>query len=70
MATPLDNYPTVRQWIYNIYWVVGVVLGSLQVWFTAKGASPTWLSAGMQVYAYAGTAIGFLAAANITKSGG
>lgn len=70
MATPLDNYPVVRQWIYNAYWITGVLLGGTQVWFTAEGTNPTWLAAGMQVYAYVGTAIGFLAAANITKSGG
>lgn len=69
MATPLDNYPTARLWVYNLFWIAGLLLGATQVWFSAKGASPAWLQAGMQVYAYIGTAIGFMAAVNTPKVG-
>lgn len=60
----------VRKIIYAVYALIGVVLGSVQVWTAAvDSAMPTWLKGALAVYAYVGGAIGLTAAANARDKG-
>lgn len=58
-----------RRIIYGVYATLGLVLGSIQVWFGAvDSATPTWMKGAMAVFAYIGGAIGVTAAANASDS--
>ena len=54
-----------RRIVYVVYAAVGLVLGSIQVWFGAvDSATPTWMKGVLAVFAYVGGAIGVTAASN------
>lgn len=66
--TPLDNYPTVRAWIYNTFWVVGLGLAALQIWYPSVGETiPAWVHGSLQVYSFLGIGVGYTAFANMQK---
>lgn len=57
---------TTRAHLYTAYAVLGVIIGGTQVGFSAAGAEqPTWLTVALAVFAFAGTAFGFTASANV-----
>lgn len=58
-----------RKAVYALYVVIGVLIGALQVGYTAvPGADqPTWLTVALAVYAYVGVAVGATAASNTTS---
>lgn len=59
-----------RRTVYAAYAVVGVLIGALQVGYTAASADqPTALTVALAVYAYVGIAIGATAASNTTATG-
>lgn len=70
---PLTMIPdAIRKGIYVGYFVVGVLIGAVQVAYTAVNAiQPDWLTISLQVYAYVGIALGLTAASNVqsTESG-
>lgn len=63
---PLTALPTkVRKWIYVYYSTLGIAFGAVQVGYaTADAAQPSWLLVAFGVFAYLGTALGLVAAAN------
>lgn len=55
----------IRSRVYVAYAVVGFVIGAAQVGFAAAEAGqPVALTVALAVYAFAGTALGFVAQAN------
>lgn len=69
MSNLLENVlpAPVRQAVYVVYAVAGIVLGALSVAFgVLSGAGPEWLEVANAVYLYVGGAVGLVAAANIT----
>lgn len=57
--------PTVRVYIYVIFGVIGVALGTWQTWLVSTDQLAPWFFAGIvAVYAYLGTFIAILAAPN------
>lgn len=64
MLNPLSENPALRKRIYAAFWVVGLVLGALQVAFASTGNEADWLVGALATYAFLGTAVGFQAQAN------
>lgn len=57
--------PAVRSKLYAVYAVVGLVLGSTQVGYSAANSGqPVWLTVALAVFAFIGTGLGFVAQAN------
>jgi hypothetical protein len=68
-VNPLQEYPAVRQWAYRIVWVVGLVLGAIQVYMvTVEADQPTWLTGALGVLAYVSVATNFTADRNVAKT--
>ena len=66
---PLQEYPAVRQWAYRIVWVVGLVLGAIQVYIvTVDRSQPEWLTGALAVLAYVSVATNFTADRNVAKT--
>lgn len=64
---PLERSPSARQRVYDVFWVAGLLLGSLWVGFQTVGDTvPGWVSVAMAVYLYVGAAVGFTARQNVT----
>jgi hypothetical protein len=67
--TPLQEYPTVRQWAYRVVWGVGLVLGAIQVFVvTTGGEQPGWLNGALAVLAYVSVATSFTADRNVAPT--
>jgi hypothetical protein len=72
-ANPLVNIfgPALRARLYAVYAVAGLVIGSVQVGYSAVADRGVEVPAGIQValavYAYLGIALGFTAASNVTE---
>lgn len=65
--TPLEEYPQVRQWAYRAFWVIGLALGAVQIWYaTAGGEQPDWLLPALAVLAYVSVATNYTADRNVT----
>jgi hypothetical protein len=61
----LKNYPEARKIAYIVSFVLGGVLGAIQVGFAASGGGqPIWLNIALAVYAWVGTYVGIQAATN------
>ncbi|WP_281860350.1 hypothetical protein [Salana multivorans] len=61
----IDILPAgVRQPIYMVYAVLGVVLGSIDI-----ATDAAWVATALAIYAYVGAAVGLVAAANTTPAG-
>lgn len=59
--------PEARKVVYAVYAAAVFILGAVQVGFTAGGQDqPAWLTVALAVAAFVGTAIGAVAASNIT----
>jgi hypothetical protein len=70
MQTPLTGIftPSVRQKIYFIYALIGVVFGAIQVIYSSlQTGQPPWLVAALAVFAFIGGPLGFTAASNVPK---
>jgi uncharacterized integral membrane protein len=68
MPTPLDDYPNVRLAVYRAFWVIGLLIGSIQVaCATLPQGTPSWMHAVTAVYAFLGAAVGYTASANTVK---
>ena len=60
-----------RKITYTAYALVGLVLGAVQVGFSAAEAGqPVWLTVALAVFAFIGTALGFTAAGNVNEDSG
>lgn len=60
--------PNARRAIYVAYATLGIVFGAVQVGYaTANADQPTWLLVAFGVFGYVGTALGLVAAANVTE---
>lgn len=67
--TPLQEYPAVRQWAYRVLWIVGLVLGAIQVYIlTVGGDSPPWLLGAVAVLGYLSIATNYTADRNVAKT--
>lgn len=54
-----------RKPLYRIFAVLGIALGATQVGFAAASAGqPVWLTVSLAVYAFVGSALGFVAQRN------
>ena len=61
--------PTVRVYIYVIFGVIGIALGTWQTWLVSTDQLAPWFFGGVvAVYAYLGTFIAILAAPNTNKA--
>jgi protein-S-isoprenylcysteine O-methyltransferase Ste14 len=61
--------PSIRQRIYSIYALIGVLFGAVQVVYSSLQAhQPSWLVAALAVYAFVGGPLGLTAASNVPKS--
>lgn len=57
--------PSVRGPLYALFALVGLVLGAIQIAFSAAEAGrPVWLTVALAVYPFVGAGIGFTAASN------
>jgi len=57
--------PIVRKVIYTVYVIAGILIGALQVAYSALGGGqPDWLTVALSVLAYLSIPIGGLALAN------
>lgn len=67
---PLTALPvTVRKWIYVFYATFGIAFGAAQVGFATAGQDqPLWLLVAFSVFGYLGTALGLVAAANLSET--
>lgn len=67
---PLTALPDkARKTIYAVYAAIGVTFGGIQVGYATAGIDqPTWLLVAFGVFAYLGTALGLVAAANVSPS--
>ena len=56
----------VREKLYLVYTLVGLVIGAIQVAYAATDGTPQpdWLTIALAVYAYVGIALGATAASN------
>ena len=63
----LKDYPEIRKIGYVISTVLGILLGAVQVGFSAAAAGqPVWLTVALAVYAFLAAALGVTATTNIT----
>jgi hypothetical protein len=68
-VNPLQEFPAVRQWAYRVVWVVGLILGAIQVYMvTVEQDQPTWLTGALGVLAYVSVATNFTADRNVAKT--
>lgn len=66
----LKNYPEIRKIAYIVSFVLGGVLGAIQIGFAAANAGqPVWLTVALAVYAFVGGYVGIQAATNTTLPG-
>lgn len=63
---PLESNPTARRRTYQVFWIVGLILGATQVGYAAADAGqPTWLTVTLAVFAFLGAGVGYTAARNV-----
>lgn len=56
----------IRKRLYLVYTLLGATLGSIAQGFAAGDVTqPSWLTIAIQVFVYAGTAFGIVAAGNV-----
>jgi hypothetical protein len=71
MQTPLTALfsPSIRQKIYVIYALIGVILGAIQIAYSSlQLTQPPWLVAVLAIFAFVGGPLGLTAASNVPKS--
>lgn len=62
---PLADKPSLRKKIYSAFWLVGLLLGAIQVGYASdEGADPDWIVPALAVYAFVGTGVGYTASQN------
>ena len=60
----------VRQWIYIVYGLVGLIVGAIAVAYAAvDAAAPDWFRITLAVYALVGPAVGVTAGSNVIPAG-
>lgn len=62
---PLDRYPKVRAALYDVQWVVNLILGIIAIVLTAKGMSPEWFIILGAVFNFVWTYTGITAKQNV-----
>lgn len=63
---PLESYPAARRIGYYAAFVIGLMLGAVQVGYAAADAEqPTWLTVALSVYAFLGAGLGLTAGQNV-----
>ena len=66
---PLEQNPAARRIAYQVFWIVSLVVGCVQIGFaTAKADTPTWLLVTLSVLPFLGSAIGYTAQANVAPT--
>jgi len=66
---PLEEYPQARQWAYRAFWIIGLALGAVQIWYaTAGGDLPDWLLPALAVLAYISVATNYTADRNVNTT--
>lgn len=67
---PLANDARARKYVYMLFWMVGLVIGALQVAYgAATGVEvPQYADIASAVYVFLGIAVGYQAAANTPAS--
>lgn len=67
---PLADKPGLRKKVYSAFWLVGLLLGALQVGYAADdGDDPNWILPSLAVYAFLGTGVGYTASKNTPDDG-
>lgn len=61
---PLEQYPSVRRFLYFAQWVTTGLTGVLGVVFTARGDVPDWYTVSVAVLAFVWSYTGLTAQAN------
>lgn len=61
---PLEQYPSVRRFLYFVQWVTTGLTGVLGVIFTARGDVPDWYTIAVAVLAFVWSYTGLTAQAN------
>lgn len=63
---PLENNPAARKVVYGLFWVIGLVIGALQVAYGAAANTevPQAVDIASAVYVFLGIAVGYQAATN------
>jgi hypothetical protein len=62
---PLANNPAARKLVYQLFWLVSLVLGAVAAWYGAADASiPDWYTPTAGVFAFVSAAVGYQASAN------
>lgn len=63
---PLADKPGLRKKVYTVFWMIGLALGAMSVFFAASDADdePDWLVPTTAAYAFVGVGIGYTAAQN------
>lgn len=68
---PLADRPDLRKKVYSVFWLVGLLLGAIQVGYaTDEGSDPDWILPSLAVYAFLGTGVGYTAAQNTPANRG
>lgn len=69
-TNPLDEYPGIRKRVYAAFWMLGALLGALQVSFASMDqGTPDLLKAALAAYAFLGGLVGFTASSNTPENG-
>lgn len=63
---PLEKYPKVREILYDVQWVVNLLLGIAGVVLTILGASPLWYVIVVAVFNFVWSYTGITARSNVT----
>lgn len=65
---PLEDSPRARKIAYQVFWVVSLIVGCIQIGFAAaKADTPTWLTVVLSVLPFVSSAIGYTAQANVKE---
>lgn len=65
----LRDYPEIRKIAYIVSFIVGGLLGAIQVgFFAAQAGQPVWLTVALAVYSFIGGYVGIQAVTNTPSS--
>lgn len=66
---PLVDKPALRKKVYSAFWLIGLALGAMSVFFGATEADdePSWLVPATATYAFLGVGVGYTASQNTPK---
>lgn len=68
---PLNDHPTARRIVYTAFWIIGLILGAIQVGYASTDlGQPTWLVVALAVFAFLAAGVGYTAFANTNRTYG